>query len=662
LIASFRTSRSRGIHRAFGVVSVPTEDDRIQPKQTQCGNYILGDRIAAGGMAEVFHAEPAVGKFDGPIVLKQMLPALAQSKDFVALFIDEARISTRLDHPNIVQVHDFEATDRGLFIVMELVDGPDLLAVLARCAKLKRYIEPELACYVAAHVLEALDYAHGAALPSGERLNIVHRDVSPSNILITRRGRVKLADFGIARATSLGRTEEVAAGTLKGKFGYMSPEQIRGDHLDGRSDVFSMGIVLAEMLMGKRLFTAPTDVELLLMVRRADLSRLDEYGAHIPDELDAIVRQALSVDRDYRFPTASAFRDALVDWLSDSQSRTGAGRLAELLRLLEREGGDLCTWSRCGQAQKSAGTMSGTQTVLARRSAEDAAMVARLAFSHAAVDPDRRAPTAEDVTLAPFNASDTPAPLPPRTKSQTEGCPLHAGELENVTVVDLLCEIAREQRTGALTLRSGDHYKEAYFRAGQPVFVRCNVLEDRFGEFLVRRNVITRDQLERTLTVLDYFNGRLGQALVSLKLLQPVDAVRLLAAQVAGKLVSASAWHTGSYEFRDGEENPWPALALELQLPPIIGRSLSNIPIKRLGAWADRVRDRPAHLDLERTRAFELEPSTYHRLEALGAGRYTLREVTDALSSPSERFLVAAAAYVLWRCGALRLPSGRADV
>ena len=121
--------------------------------------------------------------------------------------------------------------------------------------KLKRYIEPELAAYIACHVLEALDYAHGAASPTGERLNVVHRDVSPSNILITRRGRVKLADFGIARAASLGRTQEVASGTLKGKFGYMSPEQVRGDHLDGRSDVFSMGIVLAEMLMARRLFT-----------------------------------------------------------------------------------------------------------------------------------------------------------------------------------------------------------------------------------------------------------------------------------------------------------------------------------------------------------------------------------------------------------------------
>jgi len=280
------------------------------------GKYILGERIAAGGMAEVFRAEPVVtGRFEGPIVLKRMLPALANEPDFVAMFIEEARISTRLDHPNIVKVHDFDASDRGLFLVMELVDGPDLLGVLGHCANLDRALPPELAAFIACHVLEALEYAHTAMSPGGQPLRVVHRDVSPSNILLTRRGHVKLADFGIARASSLGRTREIAQGTLKGKFGYMSPEQVRGEALDGRSDVFSMGIVLAEMLMARRLFSASDDVELLLMVRRADLSRLDAYGAHMPRMLDAIVRRALAADRDKRYQSAQEFHDALVEQL-----------------------------------------------------------------------------------------------------------------------------------------------------------------------------------------------------------------------------------------------------------------------------------------------------------------------------------------------------------
>src|SRR5687767_7592545 len=124
-------------------------NDRDPPKPGPLAKYILGDRMASGGMAEIFHAEPMAGRFDGPIVLKQMLPALAEIKEFVAMFIEEARISTGLDHPNIVKVHDFEATDRGLFLVMDLVDGPDLLAVITRCAKIGRHIDPELAVYIA---------------------------------------------------------------------------------------------------------------------------------------------------------------------------------------------------------------------------------------------------------------------------------------------------------------------------------------------------------------------------------------------------------------------------------------------------------------------------------------------------------------------------------
>jgi serine/threonine-protein kinase len=631
--------------------------------------YILGERIASGGMAEIFHAERRAGG-GAPIVIKQMLPQLAAHQDYVSMFIEEARISTTLEHPNIVKVHDFEATDRGLFLVMELVDGPDLLAVMTRCASLGRTISPVIAAYIACHVLEALDYAHTACSSTGNRLRVVHRDVSPSNIMVTRRGHVKLADFGIARASALGRTTEVAAGTLKGKFGYMSPEQVRGDELDGRSDVFSMGVVLAEMMTLKRVFNAPDDVELLLMVRRGDLSRLDQYGKHIPPGLDAIIRKALSVDLEHRYQTADDMRNALVEWLDASTERTGAGRLSSLLRELEHDGGELCSWKHVRpRSAPVEPTLSGSHTMLARRAATEQAAAGRQAFARAMTEPP---PTS--VALAPFRAppnAATPAPSrmpassqtrtaapppPPPSRAPTEVARPRGsaeGSLGRVMVIDLLCEIARERRTGALSIRNGEHYREAYFVDGHPVFVGSNVAEDRFGEFLVQRKTITRDQLESALSVLDHFGGRLGRALVSLGLLLPVDAVRLLAAQVSAKLVRACHWSEGSYEFRPNELNPWPALALELRTLPIVGTALDTIPAERLVIWAKRVMDCPTSFVPDRARAFEFEPMVVDELEKFAVQARTLRSVIDEIPTPPQRLLVTAAAYVAWRTGML---------
>ncbi|MDX2086851.1 MAG: protein kinase [Kofleriaceae bacterium] len=622
--------------------------------------YILGERIASGGMAEIFHAERRVGG-GTPLVIKQMLPQLAAHQDYVSMFIEEARISTNLDHPNIVKVHDFEATDRGLFLVMELVDGPDLLAVMTRCASLGRTISPAIAAYIACHALEALDYAHTACSPAGERLHVVHRDVSPSNIMVTRRGHVKLADFGIARASALGRTSEVAAGTLKGKFGYMSPEQVRGDELDGRSDVFSMGVVLAEMMTLKRVFNAPDDVELLLMVRRGDLRRLEQYGGHIPRGLDTIIRKALSVDRELRYQTADEMRNALVEWLEASTERTGAGRLAALLRELEEQGGELCSWKHVRpRSTPVEPTLSGSHTMLARRAATEQAVRGRQAFARA-----RNEARSTAVDLAPFRApagAATPPPEPaapaapqPRAVTQLERPRGYTeGTLGRAMVIDLLCEIARERRTGALTIKHGAHYREAYFVDGQPVYVGSNVEEDRFGEFLVQRKTITRDQLDRALSVLEHFGGRLGRALVSLGLLQPVDAVRLLAAQVAAKLVRACQWIEGSFEFRPHELNPWPALALELRTLPIVGNALSTIPAERLVIWAKRVMDCPTSFIPDRARAFEFEPAVVDELEKFAVPARTLRTVIDEIPTPPQRLLVTAAAYVAWRTGMLR--------
>lgn len=279
---------------------------------SQFGRYTLVQRLATGGMAEVFKAKIiSAHGFEKLLVIKRILPNLAADKTFVSMFIDEAKLTAQLIHPKIVQVTDFGEEGGQYFIALEFVDGFDGLALLRSAAQKHVKLPVPICMFIASEVLDALDYAHNAIDAEGKPMHLVHRDISPSNVFIARRGDVKLGDFGIAHAQE--RESKTQAGTLKGKYGYMSPEQVTGGDLDGRSDIFAVGIVLAEMLMGKRLFTAPNDLDVLLMVRDGRLERWDKYGQEVPKLLDAIVRKSLAKDLGQRYQSAAEFRDALED-------------------------------------------------------------------------------------------------------------------------------------------------------------------------------------------------------------------------------------------------------------------------------------------------------------------------------------------------------------
>jgi serine/threonine protein kinase len=279
---------------------------------SQFGRYTLVQRLATGGMAEVFKAKIlSTHGFEKLLVIKRILPNLAADKTFVSMFIDEAKLTAQLIHPKIVQVTDFGEENGQYFIALEFVDGFDGLALLRSAAQKHVRLPIPICMFVASEVLDALDYAHNAKDSDGNPMHLVHRDISPSNVFIARRGDVKLGDFGIAHAQE--RESKTQAGTLKGKYGYMSPEQVTGGNLDGRSDIFAVGIVLAEMLMGKRLFSAPNDLDVLLMVRDGRLERWDKHGKDIPPLLDVIVRKALAKNLDERFQSAADFRNALED-------------------------------------------------------------------------------------------------------------------------------------------------------------------------------------------------------------------------------------------------------------------------------------------------------------------------------------------------------------
>jgi serine/threonine protein kinase len=261
-------------------------------------------------MAEVFVAYRAGPHgFAKKVALKRILPELAQDPRFVAMFCDEARISAPLCHPNIVQVIDFGESQGELFMAMEYVEGVSLAKLLRHVSGRRERFPLAAALFIAHEVLSGLAFAHSAFDENGNPLHIVHRDVSPGNVLIGRAGDVKLADFGIVRSAYVDR--RTYPGELKGKVGYMSPEQVMGVEVDPRSDLFTVGIILCEMLIARPLFSGQNEFDILTKIYEADVSALDRYGADLPASVRDVLHRALAKAPADRFENAQDFANAL---------------------------------------------------------------------------------------------------------------------------------------------------------------------------------------------------------------------------------------------------------------------------------------------------------------------------------------------------------------
>jgi eukaryotic-like serine/threonine-protein kinase len=299
------------------------------------GRYVLFDRIGRGGMADIFlaRADMALGG-SRLCVVKQILPELGHDPLFERLLVEEAKLAARLTHGNVVQVFDLGREDDRLFIVMEYVEGFDLNQLLRAVSRAKLGLPAEFALLIVRDTLRALDYAHRIKDAQGRPLGLVHRDVSPSNVLISFEGEVKLCDFGIARAfsaqsSSASTPDQIPAqARVAGKSAYMSPEHASGREIDARADVFAAGIVLWELCAGRRLYRG-SESEMLQLAKQGAVPPLPERGLPHQDKLQALLTRALAVDPDERFPTAQAFLQALEDYaleakLMASQLRLGA--------------------------------------------------------------------------------------------------------------------------------------------------------------------------------------------------------------------------------------------------------------------------------------------------------------------------------------------------
>jgi len=302
--------------------------------RTRIGRFELIHRFAIGGMGEIFLArERGVAGFERQLVIKLLIPELAEQPDLVTLFIDEARIAANLAHPNIVQIFEFGRDDGVYFLAMEYVPGENLARICGRAAKAPHPpLTRELAVHVVAEMARGLDFAHHARDAEGKPLGIVHRDVSPHNLLLSIHGDVKVMDFGIAKAANtLHRT---ATGVLRGKLGYMSPEQLAGDSVDLTTDVYSAGIVLWELTLMRRLWSGYDELAVLVQARAGKIPRPSEIDPSYPRDLEEIAMRAVARDHTQRTPSASVLAAELRGWLAHHGVVIERGALGNVVKEL----------------------------------------------------------------------------------------------------------------------------------------------------------------------------------------------------------------------------------------------------------------------------------------------------------------------------------------
>jgi serine/threonine protein kinase len=309
------------------------------------GRYRLIERLGQGGMAEVFKAKSfGVEGFEKTLVIKRILPELAESQEFVDMFVHEAKLAVRLSHANIVQVFDLGIATQSngpgptqagsYYMAMELVNGFDLATVLSCCRREELPLPVEMGIFTTAEVAKGLDHAHRRRDDQLRPLGIVHRDVSPRNILLSLEGEVKVTDFGIAKARGAFETKgdsDALSQKIQGKFGYMSPEQASGGPVDARSDLFSLGTVLYECITGVSPFSGPTTSETLRRVKACEYPPVQLLRSDVPAELVTLLEQAMAKDPAERFADAASMYEALIALLYARGRRYSAHDLAEFL-------------------------------------------------------------------------------------------------------------------------------------------------------------------------------------------------------------------------------------------------------------------------------------------------------------------------------------------
>ncbi len=582
------------------------------PVPSSVGRYKLMDRIAVGGMAEVYRASLAqAAGAERIVVVKRMLPRLASDPSARNMFSEEARLGSHIRHPNVVQVIEFGEENDSPFLALEFVQGVDLWRLMRFLTRTGQSLSVPQAMFIAREMLTGLHAVHESADENGVRLGVVHRDVSPSNVLLSVHGEIKLGDLGIARTHLRARFPNTAMSErAKGKLGYLAPEQVRGGESDRRADIFSAGVVIAEMLMGRPLFAGGSELAVLLAIRDSKIHPFLEFAAALPRGLGEAVVEALAQKTARRHPTAEHFSARLLAF-QDQPSEQLRDSVAKLVRAAMENGptpmplqftptrtmsnpgallgdSDFATPLRglplpsIEATPTSTGPMYEVKTSAGKRLGPWTFAQIVQSISTGQLGPRDRV-SVDRAPMRPLGDLPELARHLPSSTTTTNSIVTDAGHvrfsgefmpLEDGGIVVALARAAVERVTALLLCELGEIRKEVYLKDGVPAFVTSNLSGELLGEYLFTKGVITRGELDMALAVMPRFEGRLGDTLSGLGLVEPVVLFRHIGEQVRDKLLDLFLWETGSCTYYHGVAPPPSGFPLNIDAWDVLDEGL----------------------------------------------------------------------------------------
>ncbi|HKO53584.1 MAG TPA: serine/threonine-protein kinase [Polyangiaceae bacterium] len=569
--------------------------------QQPFGPFVLERRIAVGGSAEVFLARPKLGiQPASRLVVKKLLRAARETGDFDALE-REAALHRAVVHRNVVNVFGAGMVDDEPYLAMEYVEGVDLYRLLRRADAEQRKFPVGLAAFIAMRVASALSAVHTAHDADGNALHIVHRDVTPSNIYLSIDGQIKLGDFGIARFEQRVKPAQPSVG-LKGKFGYLAPEQVAGEPFDHRADLFALTAVFGEMLIGERVFPGSGQLAVLLAIRDVNIGPLREAASHLPDGILQLCERGLARDPDARFQDAAEFAAALsefeqpspeelqvtlaewVNWAKDSSqlARQIEGQVRDSVQRMRavraRSSGGLPAVSGATRPSEPPATLSLSNIRRADGQTVAGVTFAKLIEMIATGDlsgDDEVSLMGQEYRFI-RDVHELGRHLLPSTTATTSrlfepGIPDYQVLLKDTPMLDVLAHMRQKGESGAVFIERSSNTgnisrKEIYLDKGRLLHVASSEREELLGEYLVRRGRLTREQLETALGTLSNYGGRLGDTLIGIGMVDAVDVFRAIRDQGRDRVATLCGWSEGLVTFYRGTAPQRVEFPLDLDL------------------------------------------------------------------------------------------------